>query len=53
MSTLDLRDAFHQLRLCPKEDKTQSEWSTNGRRNPKISRSPTKQLSDTDTSDVE
>ena len=24
-STLDLRDAFHQLHLCPKEDKTQGE----------------------------
>ena len=31
-STLDLRDAFHQLCLCPKEDETQGEWSTNGRR---------------------
>ena len=31
-STLDLRDAFHQLRLCPTEDETQSESSTNGRR---------------------
>ena len=32
MSTLDLRDAFHQLCLCPKEDETQGEWSTNDRR---------------------
>ena len=32
MSTLDLRDAFHQLCLCPSEDKTQGEPSTNGRR---------------------
>ena len=32
MSTLDLRDTFHQLWLCPKEDKTQGKWSTNGRR---------------------
>ena len=31
-STLDLRDAFHQLHLCPKEDETQGEQSTNGRR---------------------
>ena len=31
-STLDLRDAFHQLRLCPTEDKTQGESPTNGRR---------------------
>ena len=31
-STLDLRDAFHQLRLCPTEDETQGEPSTNGRR---------------------
>ena len=31
-SSLDLRDTFHQLCLCPKEDKTQGEWSTNGRR---------------------
>ena len=32
MSTLDLRDTFHQLHLCPKEEETQGEWSTNGRR---------------------
>ena len=32
MSTLDLRDAFHQLHLCPTEDETQGEPSTNGRR---------------------
>ena len=31
-STLDLRDAFHQLCLCPTEDETQGEPSTNGRR---------------------
>ena len=31
-STFNLRDAFHQLRLCPTEDKTQGEQSTNGRR---------------------
>ena len=31
-STLDLRDAFHQLHLCPTEDETQGEPSTNGRR---------------------
>ena len=31
-STLDLRDAFHQLHLCPTEDKPQEESSPNGRR---------------------
>ena len=31
-STLHLRDAFHQLCLCPTEDETQGESSTNGRR---------------------
>ena len=31
-STLDLRDDFHQLHLCPTEDEIQGEWSTNGRR---------------------
>ena len=31
-STLDLRNAFHQLYLCPTEDETQSEPLTNGRR---------------------
>ena len=31
-STLDLRDAFHQLHLCPTEDETQGESSTNSRR---------------------
>ena len=30
-SILDLRDAFHQLCLCPTEDETQGEQSTNGR----------------------
>ena len=32
MSTLDLRDTFHPLCLCPTEDETQGELSTNGRR---------------------
>ena len=31
-STLDLRDFFQQLHLCPKEDETQGEPATNGRR---------------------
>ena len=31
-STLDLRDAFHQLCLCPTEDDTQGELPPNGRR---------------------
>ena len=31
-STLDLTDAFHQLRLCPTEDDQQGESSPNGRR---------------------
>ena len=30
-STLDLRDDFHQLHLCPTEDDTQGESSPNGR----------------------
>ena len=32
ISTLDLRDAFHQLCLCPTEEDTQGELSPNGRR---------------------
>ena len=32
ISTLDLGNTFHQLCLCPTEDKTQGEPSTNGRR---------------------
>ena len=31
-STLDLRDTFHQLHLCPTEEETQGESSTDGRR---------------------
>ena len=31
-STLDLRDTFHQLHLCPTEDDTQGESSPNDRR---------------------
>ena len=31
-STLDLRDTFHQLHLCPTEDDQQRESSPNGRR---------------------
>ena len=31
-STLDLRDAFHQLHLCTTGDEAQGESSTNGRR---------------------
>ena len=30
-STLDLRDTFHQLHLCPTEDDPQGELSPNGR----------------------
>ena len=41
-STLDLRDAFHQLHLCPTEDETQGESSTNGRGNPEKPKSPNK-----------
>ena len=52
-STLDLRDAFHQLCLCPTEDETQGEPSTNGRRKSQKPKSPIKQLSDSDTSDEE
>ena len=53
-STLDLRDAFHQLCLCLTEDETQGESSPNGRRkSQKNPKSPNKQLSDRDTSDEE
>ena len=31
-STLDFRDDFHQLHLCPLEDETQGQPSINGRR---------------------
>ena len=37
-STLDLRDAFHQLHLCPEEDKTHAEQCPNGRRKHKKSK---------------
>ena len=33
-STLDLRDTFHQLHLCPEEDETHPEQCLNGRRKP-------------------
>ena len=49
-STLDLRDAFHQLHLCPGEDETHPEQCTNDRGNPKSPKSPTKALSNSDTS---
>ena len=53
ISTLDLRDAFHQLHLCPEEDEKQPEQCSNGRRKSKKSKSPTKELSDSDTSEEE
>ena len=37
-STLDLRDTFHQLRLCPEEDKIHAEQYPNGRRKSKKSK---------------
>ena len=37
-STLDLRDAFHQLYLCPEEDETLPEQCPNGRRKSKKSK---------------
>ena len=37
-STLDLGDTFHQLRLCPEEDKTHAEQCPYGRRKPKKSK---------------
>ena len=52
-STLDLRDAFHQLCLCPTEDATQGESSPNGRRKSQKTKRSSKQLSDSDTSDGE
>ena len=36
-STLDLRDAFHRLCLCPNESPTSAEQCPNGRRKPKKS----------------
>ena len=53
MSTLDLRDAFHQLHLYPTEDETQGEPSKNGRRKSQKTKKSTKQLSDSDTFDEE
>ena len=50
-STLDLRDAFHRLCFCPEEDQTQAEQCPEGKS--KSPKSPTKQSSDTDTSDEE
>ena len=37
-STLDLRDAFHQLHLCPEEEETHLEQCPNGRRKSKKSK---------------
>ena len=37
-STFDLRDAFHQLHLCPEEDKTHPEQCPNDRRKSKKSK---------------
>ena len=37
-STLDLRDAFHRLHLCPEEPHTSAEQCPNGRRKPKNSK---------------
>ena len=39
-STLDLRDAFNQLCLCPEEDETHAEHCPNGRRKSKKSQKP-------------
>ena len=36
-STLDLRDAFHPLHICPEEDETHTEQCPNGRRKSKKS----------------
>ena len=38
ISTLDLRDAFHILHLCPEEWPTSAEQCSNGRRKPKKSK---------------
>ena len=48
--TLDLRDAFHRLCLCPEEPSTSAEQCPNGRRKHKSPKIPTKYLSDIDTS---
>ena len=45
-STLDLRDAFHRLCLCPEESPASAEQCPNGRRKHK----KPKELSDSDTS---
>ena len=52
-STLDLRDTFHRLCLSPEEDQTQAKQCPDGRWKTKKFKSPTKQSSDTDTSDKE
>ena len=52
-STLDLRDTFHRLCLCPEEPQASAEQCPNGRRKPKSPKSPTKELSDSDTSEGE
>ena len=51
-STLDLRDTFHQLCLCPTEDDQQGDHQM-AEGNPEKPKSPNKQLSDSDTSNEE
>ena len=50
---MDLADAFHELHLCPTDDKQQDESSANGRRKSQKNKNPNNQLSDSDTSDEE
>ena len=50
---MDLRDTFHHLYLCPEEDQTHPEQCPYDRRKSKKYKSPTKQLSDSDTSEEE
>ena len=51
-STLDLREAFNQLHLYPEKDQTHA-LMAEGNPKPKSPKSPTKQLSDSDTSEEE
>ena len=48
-----LRDAFHQLHLCPEEAEKYLEKCLNSRRKPRSPKSFTKELSDSDTSEEE
>ena len=50
-STLDLRDTFHRLCLCPEEPQAIAEQFPNGRRKPKKSKKSNLRVRDSDTSE--